>query len=67
MFIVRVIVLSLRINDVYFESYPTDCSSWAKADGCTRISRYDNQCVRPKSIPNSYSMYYKLQYSVKGE
>lgn len=64
MFIVRVTVLTLRIDDVYLQSFPPDCSGWAKDDGCTRITRLADQCVRPMTIPNSYSMYYKLQYSV---
>ena len=57
----RFIVLLLRMdwrNNLDGE-FPSDCGSWAKDTGCTRITLEKSECVRSKDIPEQNSLVFK--------
>ena len=64
LFTFRVVSFNIRLaEEIDFESFPDDCSFWAKANGCTRINRYVGDCVRERTIPNNYPIYYNFTYN----
>eukprot|EP00347_Sterkiella_histriomuscorum_P014207 403361760 len=66
MFLLRVLVLTYRNGEVDFTVFPDNCSSWAIDSGCTRVSRKAEQCVRIKTIKDSYPIYFQKYYVVDG-
>jgi hypothetical protein len=36
--------------------FPSHCGTWAEKNGCTRVTLYEDDCVRVKEIPEYYSI-----------
>ena len=54
--VVRLLALLRHFSDIKsIKSFPTECSSWAVIDGCTRIVAEDSSCVAAGPIPQEYS------------
>lgn len=67
MFLIRILNLTFRNGQVDFEEFPDNCSSWSIENGCTRVVKKADTCVRIKTIKDSYPIYFYDSYYIDDE